>query len=260
LNMAHRTLGAFFCIRDANRLDYNIKEAIESVLPICDQVAVTDVESTDGTFEFLQEWAKHEPKLRIGSVPWTNPVRDVRWWPGVLNTARERLDTDWAITLDADELIHEQSFDRILKAAHDGETLLCYRYNFWRDAQHLIPRGVCCGTDVIRVGPRSHFFPSDYPDDRAADICKLAKWPTDPVYIYHYGFLRKRDAFFRKAHVMQNIWAGSYDPRLAAVENQTGNWMADPGVADWVDRCPRFSGTHPKAIHQWLTERTYSLT
>lgn len=252
-----RTIGGFLAIRNNFDLDYCIEQAVKSLLPVCDQVAVLDIESSDGTWEFLQQWSLSEPKLKLARGQWTNPVRDSTWWPTVLNQAREHLDTDWAITLDADELLHENSYAIVEHAKEHGDTVMCYRWNFWRDQKHLIPKGCCCGTDVIRIGPRTAFFPSDYPDPRAEELMRIATWPLHPPNIMHYGFLRRRDAFFRKARVVQEIWAGSYDTRLEAAEKFDGPWGAMPGITGWEDKIVEYSGTHPKLIIPWLAERGY---
>lgn len=231
-----KTIGGFLAVRNGINLDYCFVEAINSMLPICDQIVVSESESTDGTRELLDDWAKREPKLKIVSYPWTDPVKDTSWWPSWLNHPRTHLTTDHAIYLDADEIFDPASYPRIRQAAEKGEALCCLRLNFWKDAQSLIPKGVCLGHEVIRIGPRHMFFPSDYSDPlgRDKEIVQIVK-RDHAVRVFHYGFLRKRDAFFRKARVVQKIWMGDYDPRLEQAEKEGGNWMANKCVSDWVN-------------------------
>ena len=249
------TIGGFMCSRNLLRLDYSWEEAIRSMLPICDQISISDCDSSDGTMMALRWLASKEPKIQICHFPWQNPVADPSWYPGWLNHAREHLETDYAIYLDADEVFDEKDYPRIREAAEKGEALMCYRYNFWRDPQHLIPVGHCCGVDVIRCGPQRMFFPSDYPDLRAKEISDIAQ--KCEVKVYHYGFLRKREAFFRKSRATQQIWSGFYDERLEKAEKHDGPWSTMPGVTGWEDRLDEFIGTHPEVIKPWLRERGY---
>lgn len=251
------TLGGFLCARNLISLDYSFVEAIKSMLPICDQIVVSESASTDGTRQYLDGWARREPKLNIVDFAWPDPKGDPSFYPRWLNDARSHLETDYACTLDMDECFHEKDYDLILDAVKQQKVLMCYRYNFWSDAQHLIPVGVCCGVDVIRVGPRRMAFPSDYPTPESAEISALAV--KSPVGVYHYGFLRERSAFFRKAKTVQKIWANDYDPRLEAADKAGGNWMQNPEVAPWVNELTLFTGSHPKSIHTWILDRGYKL-
>lgn len=245
-------------IRNGEMLDYSWREAVKSMLAFCDQVCVCDAESEDGTREALEEWKKSEPKLKVVDMKWTDPVGNPQFYPEWLNVPIRALDTDYACYLDADEVWSEQDHDKIRQAAQNMDCLYAHRYNFWRDAQSLIPEGNCCGTKVIRMGPQKMFFPSDYPDKRASEIQSKAK--HSDVGVYHYGFLRRRDAFFRKAKAVQRIWAGSYDSRLAKAEQQLGNWMMMAEVSEWVATLPQFKGAHPNIIRPWLIERGYWVT
>lgn len=251
------TLGGFIGIRNGSRLDYCWREAVQSLLPICDEVLICDCDSDDGTRETMDEWAHREPKITLANFPWTNPIATNQWWPDFLNYARQHLKTEFAITVDADELIHENSYDIIRRAVEARKSVICHRYNFWRDARSLIPPGVCCGTDVIRIGPQNQWMPSDYPDPRAEWIQRNAVMTSPRVEIYHYGFLRERKAFFRKAREVQRIWVNSYDPRLEKAETFEGNWAEMPGITSWEDKLVPFSGTHPALIHNWLRERNH---
>lgn len=250
------TLGGNICIRNGFHLDYCFDLAIRSLLPICDQISVSDSDSSDGTREFLDDWAKHEPKLKISNFPWTNPKGDIWFWVEWLNYARRQLETDFVVQLDADEVIHEACYHEVLEAARLGKALICERLNFWRDAQHLIPRGKCCGWEVIRVGPQNLWMGSDYPDARARQLNDMAV--HSGVQLHHVGFLRERAAFFRKAKVVQSIWADDYDKRLDVADKAGGNWAAHPGVVEWVNELVPFRGSHPALLHQWLRDRGHT--
>lgn len=245
------------CIRNGVRLDYCFVEAIRSMLPICDQIVVSESDSDDGTKEVLHSLSQQHSQIRIVAFPWPDPRGDTLFYPRWLNSARKHLDTDWACYLDADEVFHEKSYSLISKVVSQGKVAKCYRWNFWSDAQSLIPAGECCGVDVIRIGPRHLDFPSDYPTPESAEISALAQ--KVPISIMHYGFLRKRKAFFEKAKSVQRIWANGYDSRLEAADKDGGNWMKNPIVAPWINRLDKFKGTHPEIIHDWLQERGYSL-
>lgn len=251
-----KTLGGYICIRNGLDLDYCFKEAIESLLPVCDMVGVSDAESTDGTQEFLRGWTLREPKLVLNVFPWTDPRGSNQWYPEWINYARQHLTTDMAIHLDADEVLHEDDYPLIKEATEKGSVLMLKRLNFWRDAGHLIPEGKCCGTSVLRFAPARMPIPSDYPYEPAAETMKLAA--ESSVRCFHYGFIRQRDAFFRKAREVQKIWVNSYDPRLEAAEKfDQGHWSTMPGITGWENDLVEYTGTHPAAAQGWLKARGY---
>lgn len=252
------TLGGNVCVRNGTDLDYCWQEAVNSLLPVCDEVVVCDGQSTDGTQELIRDWAAKEPKLNVCVWEWTDPVNDIWAWPNWINYARQHLKSDMHIQLDADEVLDDNSYDLVRKAASEGSCLRVKRLNFWRDSKHLIPKGHCCGYEVIRVGPSNLWMPSDYPDPRATEL--MSRAVHSEIRIMHYGFLRKRDAFFRKAHVVQKIWSGSYDPRLEAAEKYEGNWSDYPDLCDgWNQHLDNYEGSHPRVIHAWLKERGYDV-
>jgi hypothetical protein len=253
------TIGGNISVRNGDSLDYCWREAVASLLPVCDKVLICDCESTDGTKEAIEELAASNPKIMVGTYPWTDPKGDSSWWTGFLNFTREHLPTDYHIQLDADEILGDDctTYALISEAAREGKVLLCQRWNFWRDPQHLIPPGVCCSPDVIRVAPQNLWMPSDCPDPRGEEIMRRAE--PSRVQIFHYGFLRKREQFFLKAREVQRIWANGYDPRLEAAEKADGNWMQHEGVTGWENNLVPFEGRHPEIGRKWLLDRGYTL-
>lgn len=249
------TLGGNVCIRNGQRLDYCWKEAVQSLLPVCDKVVICDCDSDDGTRQQIDEWVAREPKLIPVNYPWTDPRGDTNWWPEWLNYSRQHLPTDMHIQLDADEVVHEDDYNLIRSAADNRSILFCHRLNFWRDTKHLIPEGVCCGTKVLRIAPANLPIPSDYPYEPAAET--LSRAVDSSIRIFHYGFLRERTAFFRKAREVQRIWVNSYDARLESAEKHEGRWSEMPGVTGWENNLNDYGGNHPKVIEPWLRERGY---
>lgn len=255
------TLGGIVCVRNANRLDYCWRESIQSLLPVCDMVSVSVAESDDGTEEQVREWASREPKIVVNIYPWQNPVGVPTFWVDWLQYARQHTPTDFVIQLDADEVLASDShqavktFVGVALQKNLRISARCLRYNFWKDAWHLIPEGVCLAHEVIRIMPQNIFLPSDGADPRGSEATDMAV--NTPIEIFHYGFLRKRESFFQKAKDLQKFFFNDYDKRLEEADKAGGNWMTHEGVVPWKDQLVDFKGSHPLVAQQWLKDRNW---
>jgi hypothetical protein len=251
-------LHGYTLTRDVLVNDYCAELAINSLLGCCDKVLVCDSDSTDGTREWLDKWAAHEPRLRVINWPWPNPVGDkfflVRW----INFAREHLELSMQLHVEADECLHEDDYGAIREAAAIGWPRMFDRLNFWRDAQHLSPDGTYCGHRVARLGPQALWMPSDAPDPTGSQelVITAHATPPDPrLRIFHYGALRKNEAFIRKSEIMQTAVLNSFDHRLREAREAGVHWetLCREGLAPLKD----FTGTHPAAAKVWLELRGY---
>jgi glycosyltransferase involved in cell wall biosynthesis len=252
------TLAGIVCIRNGTRLDYCWREAVLSLLGVCDECVICDCDSDDGTRGLIDEWASNNPRISVCNFAWTDPRGSNQWWLDFLNYARQHAKSEWVCFLDADEVLHENSYEIVRRAADNRSTLFCHRYNFWRDAQSVIPHGHCCGWEVLRVGPKNMTYPSDYPRPDGLDQPLIAQAVKSNVQIMHYGFLRERQAFFRKAREVLRIWNDDFDPRLEAAEKEGGNWATHSAMPEWVNQLVPFTGTHPEIIKPWLRERGFT--
>lgn len=250
------TLGGSVVIRNGNSLDFCWREAVKSLLPVCDVVSICDGQSNDGTQEEIREWMKSEPKISLCVYPWPEPKGDPDFFVKWINYGREHVPADWHFQLDADEVLHEKSYAEIrefIKAG--GRTATVTRHNFWRDHRHLIPEGHCCGRRVVRLAPTNIWLASDGPHPNGNEAANMAQ-PTE-IEIFHYGFIRRRDAFFKKERLLQGYFFATYDPRLEKAETVQGNWMEAEGVTGWENNLVDFTGTHPEVAKPWLKERGY---
>lgn len=255
-----KTLGGIVCIRNGNALDYCWREAIKSLLPVCDTVTVCDGESTDGTQEEIRKWMRHEPKIVLCVYPWPDPVGVNNFWVDWLQYARAHTRTDYVLQLDADEILGDNSYNTVKEfTRREGRfSVWCNRLNFWKDHEHTIPHGVCLGHRVIRMLPQNVYLPSDGSVPEGAEAVGMAV--DSNIEIFHYGFIRKQDAFFRKAKALQKFFFNSYDQRLLDAEKDGGNWMEHKSMPEWINRLVDFKGRHPLVIQSWLIERGYKCT
>jgi glycosyltransferase involved in cell wall biosynthesis len=252
-------LGGLVCIRNGLELDYCFIEAIKSLLPVCEVVTVCDGESTDGTQGLLRDWMLTEPKINLCVYPWPEPKGDSDFWVKWLQYGRMHSPSEFILQLDADEVLSDASYDEIsqFKMRSDRFTVRMHRYNFWRDSRHLVPEGVCLAHKVIRMGPQDVWLPSDGVHERGAEWVNAAV--DSNIRVMHYGFLRDREAWFKKAKALQGFFFDSYDPRLAAAEKHEGNWMTMPEITGWENALTEFNGEHPPVMKEWLQKRGYDI-
>lgn len=275
-------ISGYVCVRNAFKLDYCVELAIQSLLPACDEVVVSDRASDDGTFEFLAAWAEREPKLRLLTYPHPIPQREITWWTAWLNSTRAHLTHPIQLQLDADEVLCPKSIPLIQEAAEKAEFLddlphdsrlidqphmansgsrWFHRLNFWKDAQHIVPHGNVCGEQVVRMGLTKLWMPSDEPHPEGLpEIQRRAGWPPNAqpaMRIFHYGFIRKEQALIDKVRVVNGAFFGTMDDRLLKAEAAGTPW-----INEYTFPSPliNYYEEHPEITHAWLRERGYNPT
>jgi glycosyltransferase involved in cell wall biosynthesis len=253
-----KTLGGTVCIRNGDVLDYPWRECVQSLLPVCDEVVIcVGSGGEDKTEASARQWAEQDSKVKVCIYEWPNPKGDNDFWVNWLNYAREHLRTDYHFQLDADEVLHEKCHASVRSFMEQswGRSARVTRHNFWRDHQHTIPEGHCLGKRVIRIAPSKLWMPSDGVHHKGSEVVSRATL-TD-IEIFHYGFIRKPEAFFKKERLLQNYFFNYYDPRLEAAEKSKGNWMESPSMPEWCSHLDEFTGTHPAIMKHWLKYRGY---
>jgi len=99
----------FTFIRNAIKYDYPVVEAIQSILPLCDEVVVAVGNSEDGTYDLIK--AIHPSKIKIIETTWDDTLREGGAVLAVeTNKALKAITSDahWAIYIQGDEVIHEK--------------------------------------------------------------------------------------------------------------------------------------------------------
>lgn len=94
---------------------YPYRQCIESMLGFCDEVVIVDGGSEDGTLEDLREWSREDPRVNVYTISrdWTEKRFAV--YDGLQKAeARKRCKSDFCWQQDADEIVHEEDYSKIL--------------------------------------------------------------------------------------------------------------------------------------------------
>jgi len=248
-----KTLGGFLFIKDAIKYDYCIKETIESLLGVCDQVAVLDAGSEDGTRLLLHDL--NDPKLIVQFLI------DNEWeeqkGSGKLsyfqNMAAEMLTTDYQFLCQADEIVHEDSYASIREAIETGGNgFMCTRINLWGDPYHELNVPLSqmpCSPQVIRISKRGY---TTYDDGE--NIAAMASFQfVKNIRIYHMGFVRKREVMKDKIINMQTgvFEMSDYDEKLKGMN------IFNPYAWFSGEDLKLISEPLPKVIQKWAADRSY---
>ena len=107
----------FTFIRNAEKYDFPIVEAISSVLPICDHFVVAVGKSEDGTRKLIENIAPD--KITIVDTLWDENLKTGgRVYADETNKAMDAVpeECDWCLYIQGDEVIHEKFLPEIKKA------------------------------------------------------------------------------------------------------------------------------------------------
>ncbi len=137
-------VSAFTICRNAVSFDYPIVEVIRSALPIVDEFIVNVGQSEDGTRELIRSIGSD--KVRIVDSVWDDSMKqDGLLFSYETNKALARCTGDWALYLQADEVLHEADHATISRSLreHLGNPSVLgftFRYHhFYGDYRSLNP-------------------------------------------------------------------------------------------------------------------------
>ncbi|MEM9990293.1 MAG: glycosyltransferase family 2 protein [Bacteroidota bacterium] len=252
-----KVIGCSF-IRNAIRYDYPIVEAIQSILPLCDEVVVAVGKSEDDTLALVQ--GIHPEKIRIIKTTWQEQVR--AGGQVLALETNKALDAvlatkgDWCIYIQGDEVLHEADYDtiRIAMQTNLNDTnveglLFQYRhfygsYDFLGDSRNWYRQEV----RIIRPDAAIR----SYQDAQGFRKNNQKLW-VKPVeaYVHHYGWVkhpvqqqRKQQNFNKLWH--DDHWMETHIPKVSAFDYSQ------------IDSLARFTGTHPKVMHSRIARMNWT--
>ncbi|MEZ0483948.1 glycosyltransferase family 2 protein [Fibrella aquatica] len=239
----------FSFIRNAEQYGYPIVEAIQSVLPLCDEFVITVGNSTDNTVELIEGIGS--PKIRIIHTVWNDDLREggrVLAQETDKALAAVSADTDWAFYIQGDEVLHEQYLDTVRQAMLDNlnnpsiEGLL-FKYLHFYGSYRYVGDSRRWYRREIRVIRHTGNVVSyrDAQGFRKRDNTKLRVKLID-AYIYHYGWVKPLEQLRAKYGYFYRFWHGEEGMKHVTQVAQTFTYESH------IDSLAEFTGTHPTVM------------
>lgn len=240
-------VSGFTFIRNAIKYDYPIVEAINSILPVCDEMVVAVGNSDDGTRALIESIASD--KIKIIDTVWDDSLRK---GGAVLAVETDKAfaainpKADWAFYIQGDEVVHEKYLPAI------KEAMLKYTDN--KQVQGLLFKYVHFYGSYDYVGDSRRWYRNEVRivrNDKAITSFKdaqgfkydgkLPRVKEIDAYMYHYGWVRPPEYQLAKQREFQKLW---HDEKF--VEQR----YADETTFDYsqIDSLAVFKGSHPKVM------------
>jgi hypothetical protein len=249
----------FTFIRNALIYDYPILEAIQSVLPLCDEFVVAVGNSEDTTLGLIQDVGSS--KIRIFETTWDDSLRENGEVLAVeTNKALSAVsnDSDWCFYIQGDEVLEEGHNALIRKAMEhhlndekvDG-FLFKYRH-FYGSYDYLGASNSWYRHEIRIVRNRSDIYSyRDAQGFRKGDNEKLNVVEL-PVHIHHYGWVKEPQAMQRKQRNFNKLWHDD-----AWMENNI------PAVDRFeyeqhLTQVKRFEGKHPTLMQERIAAMNWT--
>lgn len=242
-------VSGFTFIRNAVDYDYPIVEAIESILPLCDEVVVAVGQSDDATLALIQ--AIESDKIRVIQTVWDDALRE---GGRVLAEETDKAlaavapDSDWCIYIQGDEVLHEDGHANLKEAMQvnlhresiDG-LLLPYRH-FYGSYDYVGTSSKWYRNEIRVIKPgRGIFSFQDAQGFRKRPNHKL-RVARVGAFMHHYGWVKEPAAMQRKQESFHKMW---HDDRWVA------SHVVPADAYDYgrdVHQMQKFAGTHPHVM------------
>ena len=252
------SLSGFTFIKNGLSLGYPIKESIESIAPLCDEVVINvgfdnpELKDDDGTFEYLKNSFPSDKYIFVKS--WWDPKISSE---GLIlsqqtNIALEKCSGKYCQYIQGDEVIHEDDVAHIengLKKMEQNSEIeglifnylhfygnvdiIKYTRNVYRREVRLIRNG---------KGIKSWKDAQGFKNSKGGKI----KAALTNARIFHYGWARKEQDMNQKVKTFEKLYHGEN------YENKQFNYQRIWGLKN-------FTKTHPKVMEKWISEHRNEL-
>jgi hypothetical protein len=265
-------ISGFTIAKNASKLYYPLKEAIQSVLPLCDEfvVALGKGDEDDISLKLINEIGS--TKIKIVDTVW-----DVETYRGgaelarQTNIAKDHCTGDWLFYIQSDEMIHEKDYDHILencrKYLNDKsvEGFLFKYLHFWGDYQHIQDshtwyrkeiriirndKQIYSWRDAQSFRRIPNFEGKDFMTSEGTSKLHVIELNA---HIFHYGWVRPPSFLTKKVKAFKETKYGQ--AHVANIVNK--GLILDCYDYGNLKRLSVFKGTHPKLMDPWIEKMNW---
>ena len=250
-------IAGFTFIKNAIKNDYSIVEAINSILPICDEFTVAVGKSDDETLQLVQNIKSD--KIKIIETVWNEKLRaGGAVFALETDKAIQHIspDVDWIFYIQGDECVHEKYLETIknemqqcLNDKNIEGLLFNYKhfygsYDFYAHSRRWYRREI----RVLKNLPGIHSY-KDAQGFRKND--QKIKVKLIDAFIYHYGWVKPPTGLTSKVRNFNTFY------------NDDDQWINEnyPPQSDFeygnADKLVKFTETHPKVFQERVNKSNW---
>jgi hypothetical protein len=251
-------ISGFTIIRNAIINDYPVVESIRSVLPMVNEMIVLVGKSDDDTEGLIR--SINNDKIRIFHSVW-----DPQYFQGgrilaiETDKALAHIDpsSDWALYIQADELIHEKFHANVLNAAEkyrnnpNVEGLLFNYLHFYGTYDYVGDSRKWYNKEIRVIrndrSIRSYRDAQGFrKEGRKLHVKQIDAW------VYHYGWVKSPKQMMEKNRNFIELWSE---------ESAKKEQMQSKDIFDFneFDSLAPFTGTHPEVMKNRVAEKNWSV-
>jgi hypothetical protein len=242
-------VSGFTIVRNAIKYDYPVKEAILSILPLCDEVIVAVGNSEDNTLEHIRSIASD--KIKIIETVWDDSLREGGKVLAIeTNKAFDAIsqDSDWAFYIQADEIVHENYYENIRSAMqkylHQKEVEgLLFNYTHFFGSYDFVGDSRIWYKNEIRIIRNDKKIRSYKDAQGFRKNGNKLKVKTIDACIYHYGWVKPPEAQQAKQKSFNKLWHNDEWMKKNVSNTETFDYSQ-------IDSLAHFKGTHPKVMQE----------
>ncbi len=254
-------VSGFTFVKNAVKYGYPVKESIQSILPVVDEMVICLGDSEDSTNELIQSIDSHKIKL-IHSV-WDKSLREGgRVLAEETNKAMDATatDADWLFYIQADEVVHEQYHTTIVNAMQrykDDKRVegLLFNYRHFYGSYDLVADGRKWYSKEIRI-IRNNKNIRSYRDAQGFRWNSNRKLNVKLInaYIYHYGWVRNPIVMQDKYTEFGRLWNAteSYEEWIKKQKEKSLEFDYSK-----IDSVIKFEGTHPDVMKELVSKQNW---
>ena len=249
-------VSGFTIIRNGVFYAYPFKEAILSILPLCDEFIVNVGESDDNTLEEVKILSEEHKKIRYIESKWDMSLKGGTVLSVETNKALNECTGDWCFYIQSDELLHEKYYrtvkDEMEKCLKDKSIEgLCFRYlHFYGSYDYVQDNYRNWYIKEVRIVRKGDNIVSwgDALDFRHPDGTKL-KHKVIRAEIYHYGWVRPPETLITKRKDFEKLYNEGKEAEKNISEFQN---------YDDLGNLKKFTDTHPEVMKERISKSKWN--
>ena len=239
-------VSGFSIVRAARELDYPVVESLRSLLPLVEELVVVTHHGDEGTRGMLDSLG--DARLVVVETDWNDaPHEGGRTLARQTNVGLARCRHPWALYLQADEVLHEEDYDRIRGALerYDGARevdALSFRFLHFEGSHGYV--------NPLRYRRQCRLVRNDGRLESVRDAAGFGRRDgrrlrarRSGARIFHYGWARRPEALRAKTLALARLYHDEADVMR--------RWASAPAEAlGSADLAFRWTGGHPAVMER----------